>query len=470
MFKTFNLSSVIFFIAAVLIFNGFFFSEYIMPLHWILTGAIALIILFVTFYRLNKIWEKISSRLFLKKIFRFSLVINLITVGFVYLICYLYDGTFFEPRAADSALYHEHGIDLANNFRNNDYNVAKYLSGNDYSDFGYNVFLGVVYYVFGPYTLVARLFNVLFFALTVKAIFTLTEIIYDTRTAKTASLITACSPLLLFFIGTNLKETIMIYLLINASLYSIKILLKQENSFKNYAFLITSIMLLFFFRTVLGMIFLMSFIVFYYLNLTVKKNIYKILAIIGLFISVSFIIYYLDSIGITQKVIETYDQSGTQTDAELNDKVSKGGSSGLSIKKALIVPLLFISVLIAPFSTLVFLDDQVESAWMFSGALMKNILVFYAFFGIWYSIKYVRKRSSLLISILAAYLLVMAVSAQSTSIRYQLVALPFINIFVAFGMHNLNVDKKNLWYIYLFFTFFAIFAWNYFKLSIRNLI
>ena len=214
----------------------------------------------------------------------------------------------------------------------------------------------------------------------------------------------------------------------------------------------------------------MSFIVFYYLNLTVKKNIYKILAIIGLFISVSFIIYYLDSIGITQKVIETYDQSGTQTDAELDDKVSKGGSSGLSIKKALIVPLLFISVLIAPFSTLVFLDDQVESAWMFSGALMKNILVFYAFFGIWYSIKYVRKRSSLLISILAAYLLVMAVSAQSTSIRYQLVALPFINIFVAFGMHNLNVDKKNLWYIYLFFTFFAIFAWNYFKLSIRNLI
>ena len=186
--------------------------------------------------------------------------------------------------------------------------------------------------------------------------------------------------------------------------------------------------------------------------------------------SLTFVIYYLDSIGITQKVIETFDQSETQTDAELADKVSKGGSGGLSIKKALVVPLLFISVLTAPFSTLVFLDEQVETVWLYPGAMMKNILVFYAFFGIWFSFKHLLKQSSLILLILVGNLIVLAVSAQSTSIRYQLVVLPFINIFIAYGMNNLKTNRKSSWYIYLCLMFFAIFAWNYFKLSIRNLV
>jgi hypothetical protein len=214
----------------------------------------------------------------------------------------------------------------------------------------------------------------------------------------------------------------------------------------------------------------MSFVLFYYLNTKINKNIYKIFALFGLFISLFVVIYYLDSIGITEKVLDTYDQSGSQTDAELADKISKGGGNGLSLKKALVVPLLFVSVLIAPFTTLVFLDEQVETAWLFPGALLKNILVFFAFFGIYYSIKFLRKRSSLLISVLFGYLLVMAVSAQSTSIRYQLVGLPFINIFIAFGLHSFNPKHKRAWYLYLFIIFVAIFSWNYFKLSIRNLV
>ncbi len=470
MLKTFNIKNVIFFILAVLVFNCLFFSEYIMPFHWILTGGIVLIILITAFYKFNLHWYKIESKLFQKRIFQLSLIVNFISIGFVYLICYLYDGTFFEPRAADSVIYHQHGIDLANNFKNDNFNISSYLTDNDYSDYGYNVFLGVVYFIFGPYTLVARLFNVIFFAFTVKAIYKLTEIIYGINVAKTASLITAFSPFLLFFIGVNLKETLMIFALVSAALYSIKILLLKQNSVKNYSLLIISVMILFFLRTILGIIFFISFAVFYYLNINLKKNIYKILAVAGLFFSLLFVVYYLNKIGITQQVVDTYNQSSSQTDAELADKASKGGDRGLSIKKAVVVPLLFVSVLTAPFSTLVFLDDQVESVWLFPGALMKNILVFYAFIGVWYSVRYLWRSSSVIILILIGYLFVMAVSAQSTSIRYQLVALPFINVFIAYGMHRLKSNKKNLWYLYLFFMFFAIFAWNYFKLSIRNLV
>jgi hypothetical protein len=435
-----------------------------------LIGAIVFLLLFYGIFHFNTKWANFSSSHFISKLIPLSFTINISALAFVYLICYLYDGSFFEPNAADSVLYHQHGIDLANNFKNADFNVSNYLNDNDYSDFGYNVFLGIIYWLIGPYTLVARIFNAVFLTLTVKAIFQITEIIFDLKTAKTAALISVFSPYLLFFVGVNLKESFMIYILMLANLQSVKILITQNNNYKNYILLIASVLCLFFLRTVLGMVFCVSFAIFYYMNTTFNKNIYKIAALIGLLLSATFIANYLNSIGITEKVISTFDQSNSQTDAELSDKISKGGSGGLSVKTTIVIPLLFVSVLVAPFSTLVLLDEQIEIAWLFPGGLTKNILVFFAFTGLWNSFKYLRIKSALILSCLFLYLIVIAVSAQSTSMRYQLVALPFIHIFIAFGLQSFNPSRKNLWHIYLLVIFFTIVAWNYFKLSIRNLI
>jgi 4-amino-4-deoxy-L-arabinose transferase-like glycosyltransferase len=467
-----NLKSNYFFIFILLtlLFNSVFFNKYLMPLNWLLIGGLVIIIMIGSFIHFNIKWISINAKEFQKKIFTLSLLVNLISLFFIYLLCYLYNGTFFEPGAADSINYHETSSLLAKNYSNGNYNFEQYLDVRDYSDYGYFWFLSYVYYIFGPYTLIARLFNVIFFALTVKSVYKITEITYDTSIAKTAALITAFSPSLLFFIGVNLKEIVMIFILVSAVLSASKILILQDNNPKNYFLLILSIISLFLFRTVLGMVFIASFLIFYVLNIKLKKKIHKILSVLGTLVSISLVVYYLNSIGIISTILEVFGQSESQTDAELNDKISRGAGGGLSVQKVLVVPLLFVSVLIAPFATLVFLDEQVEIAWLFSGNLIKNILVFFALFGIWFSFKYFRKQTSLIISILFSYCIVLAVSAQTTSSRYQLVTIPFLNIFVAFGIHKLNSRQSKLFIPYLFFIFLAIFAWNYFKLSIRNLI
>lgn len=464
-------STLIIFIFIVLISNCLFFYEFIMPINWIIFGALALILCLACIFNFYKRISSLDRKQSLKLIARVSLITNLISIICVYVACYSYSGTFFEPRAADSIIYHEHGIDLSERFSDLNFDIKDYLTDNDYSDYGYNVFLGIIYTIFGPYTIVARVFNCILLTLTVINIFKITEIVYDLKTAKTAALLTAFSPLLLFFAGVNLKETVMIFLLVHASYIAVNIISRNQNKPSQYLLLVMLIMLLFFFRTVLGMVFLFSCIFFYLLNFSFKKNSYKAISIFGLFVAITIVLYYINKIGFSEKIFETFDQSNSQTEAELADKASKGGgASGLSLKRALIVPLLFVSVLLAPFSTIVFLDEQVESVWLFSGCLMKNIFVFFALLAIWKAIRLFDKKTMLILSILIMYSIVLSVAAQSTSIRYQLVSLPFINIFSAKGLSDFRWNNRNLWLLYLLGMFFAILSWNYFKLSIRGLI
>jgi hypothetical protein len=248
------------------------------------------------------------------------------------------------------------------------------------------------------------------------------------------------------------------------------IILNNKNKLSRYVLFIAFTLSLFFFRTVLGVVFLFSFILYYMVNLAFKKNLHRVISLIGLFFSIIVVIYYMSKIGLTDKIIETFGQSNSQTDSEITDKVSKGGGGGLNLQKVLIVPLLFVAVLIAPFPSIVFLDEQVESAWLFPGCIIKNIIIFFAAYGMWLSLKYVRKKSTLILSVLLSYSFIIAVAAQTTSPRYQLVSMPFLHIFCAVGLHNYTPQKKTIWAIYLLAVFIAIFSWNYFKLSIRGLI
>ncbi len=469
MFKTFNLSTIFIFITLLLLLNGIYFFNYIMPFHWLIIGGILLMLCFTLFFFLNRKWALLKEEIFEKNIFTLSIFVNLISLGLVYLACYIHNETFFEPGAADSVVYHETAAFLAENYKYGRFDVAEYIDVRDVSDYGYFIFLSILYYVFGPYTIVARLFHVLFYALTVRYIFKITKAVYNAPMAKTASLLTVFSPAMLFFIGVHLKETTMIFALVVAVWYSVKILLLHNNSVKNYIYLFLFIVSLFFFRTVLGIAFISSFMIFYLLNVNLKKNVNKLVSLLGSLLCLSLIFYYINYTGLSNTIMDVFYQSSSQTEAELNDKISKGGGAGLSVKKVLVTPLLFLSVIVAPFATFVFLDDQVEIAWLYSGNLMKNIIIFFSLYGIWFSWKYHRKKSILILSILLSYSLVLAVSAHSTSSRYQLVSIPFINILAAAGLHSLSQRNKKYFVIYLLFIFIAIFAWNYFKLSIRNL-
>lgn len=440
-----------------------------MPFHWLLISFFVTITSFSLFYKYNLKWFNIDNQQFQKKLFKLSLFVNVFTVIFLYFLFYLHTGTEYEPEAADSLLYDEHGKDLANMYKNGNFDVNGYLYDNDYSDYGYNIFLSIIYYIIGPYTIIARLINAIITALCVVALFKITTLISNTNIAKTTALLYTFAPFSLFYLSVNLKESVMIYILIQATYFAIKLNTSSINLKKDGILLAFFSILLFFFRIPLAMAFIASFFVYIYFNLPTKKKIYHFFTILGIVISSVIMFYLIGKFGFSEKISGIINQSSGQSDAELTDKINRGGKFGLSLNKTLIVPLLFVCVLAAPFATFVLVDNQNQIAWLLSACVVKNVLIFFAFFGIIYSIKNNFRKHLIILAITFSYQLVLAVSAVSTSGRYQLVALPFLCVFMGIGLHEYKPKQNSAWLIYLFTMFLVIIGWNYFKLSIRNL-
>lgn len=441
-----------------------------MYFHWVLISFFVTIFSFVLFFDFNKKWFNINNLKFEKKIFRLSLLVNLVSVLFLYFLFYQYTGTEYEPEAADSLIYDEHGKDLSKMYMNGNFDVNSYLYDNDYSDYGYNIFLSIIYFIFGPFSIIARLVNAVIIAICVVVLYKITVLICNVKIAKTASLLYTFAPFSLFYLSVNLKESIMIYILIQATYYAIKLNSNNSDPKKDATFLAIFSLLLFFFRTPLAMAFIASFFVYIYFNLPTKKRIYRFFTILGIIISSVIMVYIIGKFGFSERISAIIDQSSGQSDAELSDKMNRGGKFGLSLNKTLIVPLLFFSVLAAPFATFVLVDNQDQIAWLLSACVVKNILIFFAFFGIIYSLKYYFRKHILILAFTFSYQLILAVSAVSTSGRYQLVTLPFLCVFMGIGIHEYKPKKNSLWIIFLFIMLLVIIGWNYFKLSIRNLI
>jgi hypothetical protein len=440
-----------------------------MPLYWITIGFFVFYASFALFFHYRSKFSSLESKVFTNKLFKLSFTTNIIVVILLYILFYLYNGTAFEPEAADSLVYQEHGVDLSKRFKAGNFNISGYLSDSDYSDFGYNVFLGITYSLFGTNPLTGRFLNALLGAFMVVTIYKTSKVLTNDSIAKTSSLLLTFAPFSLFYIGVTMKETLMIFILIQATYYGIKINNPSISKKTDALSLGIYTILLFFFRTPLAMAFISSLFIYIYLGLKNKKSVFKFLTILSMILSFALIVFFVSKLGLSSKMSEIIDQSSSQYDAELNEKIKSGGKFGLSIDKAAIVPFITISVLAAPFSTFTLVDNQDLIAWLLPACLSKNLLIFFALFGIWYSIKKQLRSHSIILAITFSYQIILAVSAVSTSGRYQLVTLPFLCIFMGIGLHEFKPNNKNAWLIFLFLMLLIIVGWNYFKLSIRQL-
>jgi 4-amino-4-deoxy-L-arabinose transferase-like glycosyltransferase len=434
-------------------------------LSWILPSLFVIILFFLGLKRYLQKCQKYSNNRFKKYIFWQSIYLRVAAVFILYIIFYQVTGTPFEPNYADSASYHRIGMGLANYFENSNFDIPKYLNYIGYSDYGFYTLIGILYTIFGPYTIVIRLLNVLLGSWTVVLVYQITRTLYNETVARLAGVLMMLFPYFLFYTGVHLKETVMIFLMIYAIYQIIKIVHSKAYSKKVLFSLFVSILLLFFFRNFLAVIVLSSCFIYIFLS----KSKYKYQKIINLTVGVFIIISIVASvyfIGISEETERQINQSSTQMVTELKT-VSK---QGVSFKNIYVIPMLFIAALPAPFPSFVKTVGQENIVMQFSLAFIKNILIFFAIPGIFLSLKHNFRKFSIILFPLFGYLFVIAMSALTTTHRYQLPALPFLVIFISLGFHEGFKKYKNSWLIYLHFMVLMIIAWNYFKLSIRGLL
>ncbi len=463
-----HIEVALFFAISVLFCHVLFFPEYIMPLP-ILLGGLAVIILFFAgvYYYMNS-WRTCKS--FKTRLFFHSLFYRLVSIAVLYELTALYDPVHlpFEIAALDSWNYHYSGVIVADAIREGKdifYELSHFWKSE--SDYGFSTCIGFMYSIFGKHVVVVKIFNAIVGSFTVLRIYQIAQIAYEEKQARIAGILTMLMPSLLWFSGLFLKETLLIFLIANICYFTLKIIETDKFRIPNTILILLFLGSIFYFRTVLVPIVFGCVLLQIVFNKTKNRN-YRLFAgfiTIVLVLGSLFITYELSMDKHIEDAIESSsDQFGTELDKASKDR-------GINYTAALISPLLIAGAIITPFPSLLnFEERQLGIYAHFQNEIVRNVMYFFVFIGLFRFIKQRKSGAIFVGSFAVLYIMVLAVSGISFQDRFQLLALPFLIIFMADGIVAKYPKKEKHWVGYLSFIFFAILFWNVFKLSNRGLI
>lgn len=449
--------TIILFWAVLLIYNDrIIHSGYI-------GGAIILVFLF--FYLLEyleKRWSSFTVHKFSKKLFITSLLIRLVAAAGLYFFYQYRTGAPFEFYAVDSIFYHSKAQFIAANFSKANFDITALTRDLEFSDKGYTIYLGFIYYLFGPQIFVPRLFAVVFSAITVMAIYRIARELLDEKTGRIAAIMSMLLPNFLLYLGTHLKEPLMLLLLVLALYQSVRIVKLGKNQISNLLLLMVLIFLLFMFRTVLAVVTFSSFLAFALIYKPFTKKIANVLSI--LFIIFLFVFMMVSS-DMGNEIAAYYEKRTGTLSENMQFRAAREGGNKYALMAS--APLFLSVILVAPFPSFVYVFEQ-ENLWMFLGAnFIRNLYAFFAIAGLIYSIRYKFRERSLLIVFVLGYLGILANSGFAISERFHLPVVPALIILAAAGMEQLRSVRRNYYLMYLLLIAVFIIGWNYIKLAGR---
>lgn len=465
--KTYTNIAIIFTLLVV-VFHMIVFPDYTMPMFVLLGGVGTIFVFFVALWRYPENW--LTTTGFTRKLFIHSVLYRILGVIALYLLTLFFDpGSLpFEIKAIDSINYNASGKLAAEAFQKGE-SVFKALSGfwKSESDYGFSIVIGILYYLFGPYPLVIKIFNILIGSFVVIRIYQITRYIYDEERARLAGILMMLMPPLIWFGGMALKETLLIFIIVNVGYLLTKQVLVTGFKWIVMGVVIFQIAITLYFRTIIAPL-LLSCVLVQVIFLRTSNKSYRVLAV---FVSVVLIYgsyQIVDRLGMLDGVEEMILASQDQFENELSNAAE---AKGISYTAAIVAPLLVAGAMVTPFPSLLnFEEGQIGIYAHFYNEIIRNCLYFFVFYGLIRVVRHRRKGSVFMLSFSVGYILILAVSGISFQDRFQILVLPFLTVFMADGIHTNYPGKTKHWKVYLFFIFTAILMWNLFKLSNRGLL
>ncbi|MCR4436298.1 MAG: glycosyltransferase family 39 protein [Clostridiales bacterium] len=309
--------------------------------------------------------------------------------------------------------------------------------------FFYYAYNALVYYLFGFYPSVVRIFNCFFGVFTGINVYFISRKMFGDTTAKIAAFLTIFFPSTLFQQTMNMKEALVTFLL---TLIIKKLIdLKNQYEIKSFIIAIVSVFLLITTRDYAGIF--MGFVVCAYFLFTVKISpLKKIVIFLIIFAMVGLISY---KIGLGPFGIDYIKKYNLAYIDHLRKGEYQGGSEVLQDMSISTIPGLLKFI---PIAFLYFMFSPFP--WQLTGSLiqffssMENIIwyVLFAFFpsGIWAAFKKEKRINTVLVTVLlgftSLYTLQMANMGLANRMKGQL--LPIFFIFIALGIAQFH--KKML--------------------------
>lgn len=445
------------------------YSSHWMEWYWILVGIIEVTLFYGLSTSLEVGWKRISSVQFEKKLFWGTAVIRVLWVITYYLFTTnVWNTPWEQPIGAsmDSTGYFEEAMWLRGMILNKDISPYLLYMSNSIDDAGYPIFLGLLSLITEDSIFVTRLPNIFFDAFTAILTYRLAQRNFGERVARLAGVFTMLMPMIIFYSGVTMKESLMLMLAIWAlerGDYTIRN--KSIASFSFVSFLIlTASMLLF--RKAVAWVLILSFICALVLSsekiISISRRFTIIVVVVlgGLFFFGG---------NVLDKGTEVINQIEAN-EGNLEYRANRQGGNALAnrLNRAVFAPLIF-SI---PFPTMVNIEGQNIQQLQNGGYYLKNVLSFFVIFSLIALLKRKTWRNNvLIIAYLIGYLIALSLSSFAHSGRFHHPVLPIEMIFASFGMFCIKSKKEATFFDYfLILEFFITLVWNGFKLKGRGLL
>lgn len=441
------------------------FRSYALKPLWMAWGIGTVCFFFLTTWFFFRQWRHDETKKFIRKVFWIALGIRAVYVGTIILYYYYQTGLAMEYQAADSMRYHQWAIALAKLAREGEFGlIFRWLNANTmgFSDQGYVLYLTSLYTCFDNNILGPRLLKALMSAYMCVAIYKLASRSLEEKTGRLAAVMAVFLPSFIHYTGTYLKETELIFLTTLALERMDYLVRSRRYTFWNIAFPILLTALTFGFRTIVGMILILCFILFILFQerplMTRKAKIITIgaaalVSLVFLFTPIGKEMLIMFRINFLTGEVPPikYEQMGLKYAEYASGKYLAPGFFTL------------------PLTNLVEVANENQK--MMNGTFfVKNYL---AFFALWCIVVAFREKKwrnfSLIGSFAIIYALCIAFSFAFNSERYHLPVLPCFLIMAAFAMTHFRKKDFAVFYTYNALLVIAIVAWNYIKLDGRGL-
>lgn len=439
------------------------YIRFAMPLDIMVAGILLILIFYLTLHYASKSWMQLPQRSFEMRLFWVGSFLRLLIVGYLYLLTAIHDPDSwpFEIGAMDSNTYDYVAKMLMKQPLSNYDNYLDFMKGR--ADYGYPIYQSILYKIFGPNTFWVRLLNVILSSITVIQVSRIARYLYSDRHAKYTGIIMMVIPSLMFYCGLQLKETLMIFLLTTAFYNAVKIKELKRLSLIGVTMLILSAVLLFYFRTFMAVIAIVS--ILSYLALAFFSSSRAAVLLFVFFIGAYFL---LSSAGIEDDIVAQYTDS--QNDFLQRGLDSKANMANVSYNKAIVIPFMMAGAAITPFPSFLNTEErQVGIITVFQNEIIRNFMYYFYFMGVLYALRRYFKKSIMLLIFVGGYILAITIGGSSFQERFQLPALPFIIIFMSLGIAEATPKSIKWWNVYLVGVILAEVAWTTFKLTIRNI-
>jgi 4-amino-4-deoxy-L-arabinose transferase-like glycosyltransferase len=421
-----------------------------------LVQLLIFIILGIYFFSLN-----LKDKIFTYNLFWITLFYRLIIVFFYYNFFIDFHGEPFLLLESDEMGYNGQGIMLSNALKNGNFNLLSIFPG-QFSDFGYPLFLSIVYTIFGQHVLWARIIQAFLSAFSTILLYKIAKHYFSLSIAKLASIFMMLCPIFSLFSAIHLKETVFIFLILLSMHYATKILYYPNRFIIIKYILFTFITFsLFAFRPAVAISMIMSFLITYLYSGVPGKKIIRPIILIFYSIVFLFLIY---TFSLNDEINSMIEKSTSYS----NTVVSASGSRTLINIAGL--PVFLIIGLIGPLPNLLNFNidqEQLLTINLFSGdAILKGFLAFFVLNGLLYLIKNNFKQRLYLLLVFFLNFIIVILAGVSFNYRFQLIFLPIFFIFTAVGIMKTFNDAKFKYFIFysIVYTFITI-IFNYVKLK-----